>query len=72
MSLYAVVGGAGFIGSHLVRGLLAKGKQVRVVDNFSTGKRENIQEVADQIELMEGTICDAKSVAGILLAARRR
>ena len=56
-----VTGGAGFIGSHLVRGLLARGEQVRVLDDFSTGKHENIAEVRGQIELIEGSICDERT-----------
>lgn len=51
-----VTGGAGFIGSHLVRGLLQVGAQVRVLDNFCNGTRENLAEVAGQIEVMEGDI----------------
>src|SRR4030067_3819792 len=56
MSTYLVTGGAGFIGSHLVYEL-TRGKQtVRVLDNFSTGKKENLQQVLDRIELVEGDI----------------
>ena len=62
MALYLVTGGAGFIGSNLVRHVLARGDNVRVLDNFSTGKRENIEEVASQIELVEGDLCDAEKV----------
>jgi len=51
-----VTGGGGFIGSHLVEELLSRGYSVRVLDNFSTGKRENLQKVADDIELIEGDI----------------
>src|SRR3954452_14276497 len=51
-----VTGGAGFIGSSLVRALLARGDKVRVLDNFFSGKRENLAEVAGDIELIEGDI----------------
>lgn len=55
---YLVTGGAGFIGSNLAKGLLSEGEQVRVLDNFSTGRRENLREIEDDIELIEGDICD--------------
>ena len=45
MSKYLVTGAAGFIGSSLVRALLARGDEVRGVDNFATGRRENLTEV---------------------------
>ncbi len=53
-----VTGGAGFIGSHLVEGLLAQGYDVRVLDNFSTGRRENLRHLVNQIELIEGDVCN--------------
>jgi nucleoside-diphosphate-sugar epimerase len=56
MTRYLVTGGAGFIGSNLVSALVARKASVRVLDNFSTGKRENLQSVIDQIELVEGSL----------------
>ncbi|MEM9693689.1 MAG: SDR family oxidoreductase [Myxococcota bacterium] len=64
-----VTGGAGFIGSHLVDALLERGAGVRVLDNFATGKRENLAHVADRVEVFEGDIRDlatcAKACAGV-------
>jgi UDP-glucose 4-epimerase len=51
-----VTGGAGFIGSHLLRRLLADGLDVRVLDNFATGRRGNLADVDQDIELVEGDI----------------
>ena len=62
MALSLITGGAGFIGSNMVRFLLDKGQKVRVLDNFETGKRENLAEVADKIELIEGDIRDMAAV----------
>ncbi|MBN1803879.1 MAG: SDR family oxidoreductase [Sedimentisphaerales bacterium] len=62
MALSLITGGAGFIGSNMVRFLLGKGQEVRVLDNFETGKRENLTEVADRIELVEGDIRDEVKV----------
>lgn len=53
-----VTGGAGFIGSHLAQRLLELDYQVRIVDNFSTGKREHIKDFVAQTELFEGSILD--------------
>jgi nucleoside-diphosphate-sugar epimerase len=51
-----ITGGGGFIGSHLVDRCLAEGHDVRVLDNFASGRRENLLHVLDQIELVEGDI----------------
>ena len=51
-----VTGGAGFIGSNLVRALLERGDSVRVLDNFSTGRRGNLDNVADDLEIVEGEL----------------
>ena len=53
-----VTGGAGFIGSHLVEGLLAARWQVRVFDDFSTGNPANLAPFADRIELVRGSVAD--------------
>ena len=51
-----VTGGAGFIGSNLIRTLLERGDDVRVLDNFSTGSRANLADLAGEIELVEGEL----------------
>src|SRR5207244_2692364 len=53
--LVLVTGGGGFIGSHLVRGLLERGERVRVLDNFSTGNRANLLGL-DDVEVLEGEL----------------
>lgn len=63
MNNFLVTGGAGFIGSNMTRFLLDKGKNVRVLDNFSTGKRSNIQEIKDSIEVIEGDVSNPDDVA---------
>lgn len=53
---FLVTGGAGFIGSNIVEELLKRGYSVRVLDNFATGKRENLKEFNNDVELIEGDI----------------
>lgn len=60
--LSLVTGGAGFIGSHLVETLLAKGERVRVLDDLSTGKKHNLEPVASQIDFIHGSITDQSCV----------
>src|ERR1035438_844928 len=62
MSTYLITGAAGFIGSALTRAVLARGDQVRGIDNFSTGKRENIDEVLDRIDFREADLLDMTAV----------
>src|SRR5262249_37349215 len=53
-----VTGGAGVVGSHLVGKLVTLGHRVRVIDDFSTGRRENLLAVSDRIDLVEDSILD--------------
>ncbi len=69
---YLVTGGAGFIGSHIVQTLLEQGESVRVLDNFSTGKRENLEALRRQfgvnrLDVIEG---DVRNVARVEAAVR--
>ncbi len=59
---YLVTGGAGFIGSHMVEALVKAGNRVKIVDNFSTGKRANLDGVGDRIELLEFSITDREAL----------
>jgi nucleoside-diphosphate-sugar epimerase len=69
MSVYLITGVAGFIGSSLARALLARNEEVRGVDNFATGKRENITEILERIDFRECDILDLdamhKACAGV-------
>ncbi|MCX7905111.1 MAG: SDR family oxidoreductase [Elusimicrobiales bacterium] len=62
MAIWLVTGGAGFIGSHIVDKLVEMGERVRVFDNFSTGRIENIKKVLNKIELIKGDIRDISEV----------
>ena len=69
MALYLITGIGGFIGSSLARALLSRGEQVRGVDNFSTGNKENMADLLDRIDFREADIVDLdamrKACAGV-------
>src|SRR5499427_2076937 len=62
MALYLITGIGGFIGSSLARELLSRGERVRGLDNFSTGRRENLDEIAARIDLQEADITDLEAM----------
>ncbi|MGD0807071.1 MAG: SDR family NAD(P)-dependent oxidoreductase [Anaerolineales bacterium] len=62
MSKYLITGGAGFIGSHLAESLVGRGHSVRILDNFSTGRKENLSAVSGRVEILEGDIRDRDAV----------
>ena len=69
MRTVLVTGGAGFIGSHLVAALVARGDRVRVLDDFSTGRIENLAGLLDRIELIRGTLLDPAVVVTAMRGA---
>jgi len=62
MAICLVTGGAGFIGSHLVEALVERGHEVRVLDDFSTGFPDNLDNVRERIEVLDGDIRDLDTV----------
>ena len=62
MTNYLVTGGAGFIGSNVVTDLIRRDESVRVLDNFSTGRKENLTAVQNEIDLIEGDLRDPETV----------
>ena len=69
-SRIAVTGGAGFIGSHLVDQLVAEGNQVTVLDDLSSGSRENLVHHGERIELVEGSVLDPAAVERVVRGAQ--
>lgn len=65
-----VTGGAGFIGSNIVDELVRQKYRVRVLDNFSTGKKENLKEVIDKIDVIKGNICSEKDLKAALMGVK--
>ena len=63
---YAVTGGAGFIGSHLVKNLVERGNEVIVIDNLNTGKKQNIEKISKKIDFFEVDIRDFSAIEDIL------
>jgi nucleoside-diphosphate-sugar epimerase len=65
MAHFLITGGAGFIGSNLAHALVEKGADVRILDNFATGREENIAELVEKkrVELVRGSITDGETVA---------
>lgn len=61
MTTYLVTGGAGFIGSHLVQALLEQGARVRVLDNLTSGRLDNLAAVDGQYELMTADVQDVSA-----------
>jgi UDP-glucose 4-epimerase len=70
MAFYLVTGGAGFIGSHVAEKLVEQGQQVRVFDDFSTGKTANLQKVEGRVEIVRGTLTDRKAVEAAVKGAQ--
>lgn len=66
MGLYLVTGGAGFIGSHIVEELVQRGESVRVLDNLSSGRRENLASVQDKVDFRECDIRDLEAIRPVL------
>jgi nucleoside-diphosphate-sugar epimerase len=66
-----VTGGAGFIGSALVRALLADGREVHVLDNLSSGSLDNLEEVKGKVTFHKADICDYDQIAPLIAGAHR-
>jgi len=69
MAVYVVTGGGGFIGSHIVEELIRRHETVKLIDNFSTGKRQNVVPFKNDAEIIETDIADAKNLADVLRGA---
>ncbi|MFW9778842.1 MAG: NAD-dependent epimerase/dehydratase family protein [Candidatus Heimdallarchaeota archaeon] len=63
---YLVTGGAGFLGSHLIEALLQQGHSIVCLDDFSTGKKQNLQACINRIEVVSGDLRDSKTVQSLV------
>src|SRR5512136_380574 len=63
MATHLVTGGAGFIGSHIAEELLRQGERVRILDNLSSGRRENLEALPGRVEFIEADVADPAAVA---------
>src|SRR5438309_4153716 len=61
-----VTGGAGFIGSHIAAALVGQGARVRIIDDLTTGHRENIDEIGGEVDFIHASLSDGKKLASAL------
>jgi UDP-N-acetylglucosamine/UDP-N-acetyl-alpha-D-glucosaminouronate 4-epimerase len=66
MAVYVVTGGGGFIGSHIVENLVRQRNTVKVIDNFSTGKHQNVDAFGNDVEIIEADLAETKNLAQFL------
>ncbi|HVP57134.1 MAG TPA: SDR family oxidoreductase [bacterium] len=71
MARNLVTGGAGFIGSNLARKLVSLGEEVVILDDFSTGKADNLDDIRNSVEVVRGSICDINTVRGAIRGVER-
>jgi nucleoside-diphosphate-sugar epimerase len=69
MAVYVVTGGGGFIGSHIVEELLQRQQTVKVIDNFSTGKRQNLEPFKHKADIIEADLAEAKNLTELIRGA---
>jgi len=67
---YLITGGAGFIGSNLAEHLVTRGKTVRIFDDFSSGRKENIAGLTGKAELVTGSLCDLPAIQRAAVGVR--
>jgi nucleoside-diphosphate-sugar epimerase len=70
MGLHLITGGAGFIGSSIAEALLSTGERVRVLDDFSTGRRQNLEGLPGRVEVLEGSIVHPETVAKAMVGVQ--